>query len=151
MQSTEQRSQPLLRLPKNQTPAQITMHDGQTAQVFLFVAPGDSVSHYVVETSRFVPMGFASGTRLVARDALAAISIHVMHAPVEDELPGERQHVTIALRSGSAIKGQLRWVAPEGQRRTLDYLNSDAPYLTAHTNEHVIYVFKSHIASVEEV
>jgi hypothetical protein len=151
MASTEQRSQPLLRLPKNQTPAHVTLHDGQDAQVSLFVAPGDSLSHYVVEDSRFVPMGFARGTRLVARDTLAAISIHVVHAPVEDELPGERQHAQITLHSGGVIEGELRWVAPEGQRRTLDYLNTSSPYVTVYTNEHVTYVFKSHIASVEEI
>ncbi len=46
----EQRSQPLLRLPKNQTPALVTMHDGERAQVMLFVAPGDSLAHYIDET-----------------------------------------------------------------------------------------------------
>lgn len=151
MASIEQRSQPLLRLPKNQTPALITMHDGERAQVMLFVAPGDSLAHYIDETSRFLPMGFASGTRLVARDAIAAVSIHVLHAPVEEELPGERQIAVVRMRSGATIKGELRWVAPEGQRRTLDFLNNDAAYFVVHDTEHRIYVAKAHVASVEEV
>lgn len=150
MPSTEQRSQPLLRLPKNQTPAQLTMHDGERAQVFLFVAPGDSLTHVLDEDSRFVPMGFSSGTRLVARDAIAALSVHVMHAHAEDELPGERQRAVIKLRSGTLVKGELRWVAPEGRRRTLDFLNSETPYFVAYDTEHVHYVFKSHVALVEE-
>jgi hypothetical protein len=150
MPSTEQRSQPLLRLPKNQTPALVTMHDGERAQVFLFVAPGDSLTHYINETSQFLPMGFASGTRLVARDAIAALSIHVLHAPIEDELPGERQSAHVRLRSGAVVKGELRWVAPEGQRRTLDFMNNDATYFTVYDTEHVIYVAKAHVAHVEE-
>ena len=150
MASTEQRSQPLLRLPKNQTPAMITMHDGERAQVFLFVAPGDKLTHYVNEASRFLPMGFASGTRLIARDSIATISVHVLHAPAEDELPGERQHVLVRLRSGAIVKGELRWVAPEGSRRTLDFMNDDATSFVVYDTEHIIYVFKSHVASVEE-
>ena len=59
MPSTEQRSQPLLRLPKNQTPAMITMHDGERAQVFLFVAPGDKLTHYVSDASRFSPLSLS--------------------------------------------------------------------------------------------
>ena len=147
----EQRSQPLLRLPKNQTPAMVTIHDGERAQVFLFVAPGDKLTHYINEETRFLPMGFASGTRLVARDAVAAISIHVMHAPYEEELPGERQIATVRLRSGAAIKGELRWVAPEGSRRTLDFMNDDSKHFVVHDTEHVIYVAKAHVAFVEEV
>lgn len=126
------------------------MHDGERAQVFLFVAPGDSLTHYINESSRFLPMGFASGTRLIARDAIAAFSIHVLHAPIEDELPGERQIAVIRLRSGAVIKGELRWVAPEGQRRTLDFMNNAATYFIVYDTEHVIYVAKAHVASVEE-
>jgi hypothetical protein len=149
--STEQRSQPLLRLPKNQTPALVTMHDGERAQVFLFVAPGEKLRYFVNDDSRFVPMGFANGTKLVARDAIAAISIHVLHAPHDEELPGERQMAKLALRSGAVINGELRWVAPEGQRRTLDFMNDDSRYVIVHDTEHMVFVAKAHIASVEEV
>ena len=149
--STEQRSQPLLRLPKNQTPAMVTLHDGERAQVFLFVSPGDSVAQVLESGSAFVPMGFASGTKLVARDAIAAISVHVLHAPVEDELPGERQAVVVRLESGAIVRGELRWVAMEGARRTLDFLNRDARHIVIHDVEHVIYVALAHVATVEEV
>src|SRR5688500_8515246 len=151
MQSTEQRSQPLLRLPKNQTPALLTLHDGERVQVLLFIAPGTKLTHMFEETCRFVPMGFEHGTRLVARDAIAALSVHVLHAPVEDEFPGERQVASVKLRSGVSVKGELRWTAPEGRRRTLDYLNDESCYFVVHDTEHVIYVCKSHVACVEEV
>lgn len=146
----EQRSQPLLRLPKNQTPAQVTMHDGERAQVFLFVAPGGNLDELLDERTRFIPMSFAAGTRLVARDAIAAINLHVQFAPAEDELPGERQKAKVHLRSGAVIEGELRWVAPEGARRTLDFMNNDASYFVVHGPEHVIYVAKEHVAYVEE-
>ena len=126
------------------------MHDGERAQVFLFVAPGNRLTHVLDESSSFVPMGFASGTRLVARDTIAALGVHVMHAPAEEELPGERQRAVVRLRSGAIIKGELRWIAPEGQRRTLDYLNNDARYFVVYDTEHFHFVFKSHVATVEE-
>lgn len=151
MASTEQRSQPLLRLPKNQTPALLTLHDGERAQVFLFIAPGAKLTHLLDENAPFIPMGFSTGTRLIARDAIAAVSVHLLHAPQEEELPGERQVATIKLRSGALIKGELRWTAPEGRRRTLDYLNDEARYFVVHDTEHLIYVCKQHVASVEEV
>ena len=71
-------------------------------------------------------------------------------APLEEELPGERQTALVRLRNGSTIKGELRWVAPEGQRRTLDFLNDDASHIVVHDIEHRIYVAKAHVASVEE-
>ncbi len=151
MASTEQRSQPLMRLPKNQTPAQVTLHDGERVQVLLFVAPGGSMTQLLEDRARFIPMSFGTGTRLVARDAVAAISIHRLHAPAEDELPGERQAANVRLRSGAQIKGELRWVAPEGSRRTLDFMNNDASYFVVHDTEHVIYVAKAHVALVEEI
>jgi hypothetical protein len=149
--SKEDRSQPLLKLPKNQTPALLTMHDGEEAQVFLFVAPGDRVTQVVEDTSQFVPMSFTGGTRLVARDAIAAISIHILHAPVEEELPGERQIALVRLRCGKQLRGEMRWIAPEGRRRMLDFLNTESSYFVVYDTEHVIYVAKAHVASVEEV
>ena len=151
MPTPQDRSQPLLRLPKNQTPALVTMHDGGEAQVFLFVAPGTSVTQLLEQAGQFVPMSFSNGTRLVARGAIASISVHVLHAALEDELPGERQLVLMRLRCGKMVKGELRWIAPEHRRRTLDHLNDDAGHLVVHDTEHVIYVAKAHIASVEEV
>lgn len=151
MASTEERSQPLLRLPKNQTPALLTLHDGERAQVFLFIAPGAKLTHLLDEGAPFIPMGFSTGTRLVAREAIAALSVHVLHASLDEELPGERQAAIVKLRSGALIKGQLRWTAPEGRRRTLDYLNDEARYFFVHDTEHIIYVYKAHVASVEEV
>jgi len=147
----EDRSQPLLKLPKNQTPALLTMHDGGEAQVFLFVAPGDHVTQVIEDTARFVPMTFSSGTKLVAREAIAAIRVHVMHAPVEDELPGERQLAVVRLTSGKELRGEIRWVAPEHRRRMLDFLNNDTSHVVVHDTEHVIYIAKAHVVSVEEV
>jgi hypothetical protein len=149
--STKDRSQPLLKLPKNQTPALVTMHDGAEAQVYMFVAPGDKVTQVVEDTSPFLPMSFSTGTRLVARASIASLRIHVMHAPIEEELPGERQNVLVRMCCSKTIKGELRWVAPEGQRRTLDHLNNGASYFVVHDHEHVTYITKAHVASVEEV
>lgn len=150
MAITEQRSQPLLRLPRSQTPALVTMHDGARAQVLLFVAPGGDLAELLDERVRFIPMSFATGTRLVTRDAIAAIRIHVLHALAEDELPGERQVAIVRLRSGAVIEGELRWVAPDGSRRTLDFMNRDATYFVVHEPEHRTYVNKAHVATVEE-
>jgi hypothetical protein len=54
------------------------------------------------------------------------------------------------LRSGATVEGELRWVAPPGRRRTLDYLNDGSALLVVHGTGDTSYVAKAHIASVDE-
>jgi len=152
MALVDQRSQPILRLPRDQTPAVLTMHDGELANVMLFVPPGDSITHMLEETSPFMPVSFSTGTRLLARSAIACIAVReVRWAASEDDLPIERQQAIVRLRGGIEIKGELRWTPPPGRRRTLDHLNEAATHLAIYDGDVTSYVAKAHIAGVEEI
>lgn len=153
MATTSDRSQPLLRIPRNQTPVTITLEDGEQASAMLFVAPGASVLRMLADAAAFVPVAFTSGTtRLVARDAIVCITVHVIHAHVEahEEL-AERQKANVRLRTGQMVNGELRWMPESESRRVLDHLNDGSSHLTIHEGDRVSYVAKSHVASVEEV
>src|SRR5215216_3686064 len=143
MRLADQRSQPILRLPRDQTPAVLVMHDGERANVMLFVPPGDTLTHVLDNADPFVPVNFSSGTRLVARSAIACLTVHEAQ-PLDDDLPVERQRAIVSLRAGSKIEGELRWVAPPGRRRTLDYLNDGSNLLVVHGGDVTSYIAKAH-------
>ena len=151
--TAQDRSQPLFRIPRNQTPVTLTLEDGERASATLFVAPGASVLRMLADAAAFVPVAFSSGgTRLIARDSIASITVHVLHAHVEEhEELGERQKTLVRLRNGQMIKGELRWMPESENRRTLDHLNDHSGHLIIHDTDQVIYIAKRHVASVEEV
>ena len=61
------RSQAMLRLPRDQTPAVITTHDGERADVFLFVPPGENGAQVLEDPEPFVAVIYSAGVRLVER------------------------------------------------------------------------------------
>ena len=148
MRQAEQRSQPILRLPRDQTPAVLTM-GGERAHVMLFVPPGGSIADVLDGSEAFLPVSFSSGTRLVARAAIACVTVRELLQP-EPDLPIECQAAIVRLRGGIAVEGELRWVAPPGRRRTLDHLNDGSPYLIVHRSDETSYVAKAHVIDVEE-
>jgi hypothetical protein len=116
----------------------------------LFVPPGDPISHLLDDSDPFMPVSYSTGTRLVARAAIACIAVREV-LWVSDDLPLERQQAIVRLRGGGDVKGELRWTAPPGRRRTLDHLNDGAAYLALHDGDLTTYVAKVHITSVEEL
>ena len=150
----DKRSQLILRVPRDQTPATITLDDGDHGHAMLFVAPGDSVARWIEETSPFVPVSYSTGVRLVARAALACVTVQAMHAPpppAEDDLPVERQRVRVRLRAGRSVEGELRWIATVGRNRTLDCMNDPQTHIVVRDADQVSYIAKAQIASVEEL
>jgi len=164
------RSQPLLRVPRDQTPVVITFDNGEREGAMLFVPPGDSIDHMLAEASQFVPVSFTVGAdymlagtspfvrgsvsvgmRLVARASMACITLHAIYARIDDEHATERQRVAIRVRGGSVIKGELRWGGALGRTRTLDHINEATPYIALREGDYVTYVAKNHIISVEEI
>ena len=145
----EQRSQAILRLPKDQTPAEVTLHDGERSYVILFVPPGFSIAHLLDDDSWFIPMNFTGITKLVARGAIASLSIHAMLTE-DDGLPQERQRAVIRMRNGETVNGEIRWIAPPDRRRTLDCLNDGGKFLAVYEGDYITFVAKAHIATVEE-
>jgi hypothetical protein len=154
--TNQDRSQPLLRIPREQTPVTIVLDGGERTSATLFVPPGSSVLRMLTDGAPFIPVAFTGafggGTRLIARATIACISVHVLHAHVEEhEALGERQKVTVQLRGGQSVKGELRWLPEAMSRRVLDHLNDQTAYLVIHEGEYINFVAKSHVASVGEL
>lgn len=147
----DDRSQPILRVPIAPMPAIVMLHDGTRINVRLFVTPGEDFTSVIEGDSAFVPLGLATGTRLVARDTIACITVHVVQVEhAYRDVQPERQRVSVRLRSGDKLKGELRWVAPADRRRTLDHLNDASNYIVLWDDEYVNYIVKQHVAYVEE-
>jgi hypothetical protein len=150
------RSQILLRLPVENVNADLTLHSGERAPVMLFVHAGEDVSRVIGEGPPFVPMVRGGRVCLVARDAIACLTVELRHghryagAP-EPELPCEHQRAAVQLRSGVVLEGELRWVATTGRKRTTDHLNAPPPVLAVATAELVHFVAKAHIAMITEL
>jgi hypothetical protein len=150
--TNQDRSQPLLRIPRNQTPITLMLEDGERANAMLFVPPGTPVMRMLADAGAFIPVAFSNGTRLIARDSIACITVHDIHAHVEEfEMLGERQSSAVRLRNGQVIKGELRWFAVSDNRRTLDHLNDQSTHLSMHDGDSVSYIAKRHVTSVEEI
>jgi hypothetical protein len=149
---TKDRSQPLLRVPRDQTPVTIILDDGERANAFLFVSPGTPIARAIAEAGPFVPVNYGDGTKLVARDSIACITVVGIYAREEhDDLPTELQPVAVRLRSGLVIKGELRWTPYAGHRRVLDHLNDDATHIVLKDNTYLSFVRKTHIMTLEEI
>lgn len=149
--STDERSQPLLRVPRDRTPADLVLEDGERSYVQLFVAPGERIECLLEARHTFLPVLHEGTTRFVARAAIACLSVHVLHAPAGDELPHERQRVTVRLRGGTVVRGELRWTAPSHSRRTLDHVNDGGAALAVYDDPYVHVVAKSAVLTIDEV
>lgn len=143
------RSQMILRIPVDQVAATLTLHDGERIEAQLFVRPGEDVAAMLASGPMFVPVRQTDGIRLIARAAIACMCVAAYHHRASD-LPEETQKAKIKLRSGAVIEGELRFIAPPGQRRTVDHLNDTAEYLALHAIDTTTYIVKHHIAWVEE-
>ncbi len=148
----DDRSQPILRMPRDKTPAELILDDGERSYILLFVVPGDRLSLVFEGDSQFMPVIAGTTTRLIARRAIACVTVHVMHAQVEDNgIPQERQQALVRLRGGASVRGELRWVAAPDRRRTLDHLNDETSHLMLWESDYIHYVAKAAVIHVEEV
>jgi hypothetical protein len=112
--------------------------------------PGYHPGELFTGTDRFVPIGVPGGTRLVARDAIASVTVNTAFLPADDGMPHERQPVVVFLRDGSKASGELRWVRLPGRNRTLDHLNSEPAYFVLEQPEGATFIAKAHVIAVEE-
>ena len=142
------RSQVILRLPVDHVTASLILADGDRFDAVLFVSPDEDMPRLLTARDRFLPAMREGRVCMIARAAIA--SLGVPSRPIVDELPVETQQAIVRLLSGEVVEGLLRWTAPAGHQRTVDYLNSDDPYLEVHTETQLHYVMKSHVATVEE-
>jgi hypothetical protein len=143
------RSQPLMRLPVDQIAAKVMLLGGKSFDGSLFIAIGEDIITIFTKADAFIPVACEKGILLVARDAIAGIVVRGQLV-LTDELPTEQQLARVHLRDGHRVDGELRWTAPEGRRRTADFLNDAAPYIVVHGREGMTYIAKRHVAWIEE-
>jgi hypothetical protein len=147
----ESRSQAIMRVPRDKSPGELILDDGQRDFVLFFVPPGDKLARVIEDAGAFVPVAVAGATRLVSRASIACITAHRSQAGlVDNELPEERQQAVIKLRGGTTVRGEMRWVAADGHRRTLDHLNDDNRYLMLYEGDYIHFVAKAAVVTVQE-
>ena len=147
----DERSQPLMRVPRDKTPGELILDDGDRTYVLFFVPHGDTLSRVFEDGNAFMPVAVGTSVRMVARASIACMTAHVVHAHVPDEeFPQERQRAIVRLKGGTVVRGELRWVAPLGHRRTLDHLNDVSHHVVAYDGDYIHFIAKSAIVSVEE-
>jgi hypothetical protein len=144
------RSQVILRMPVDNVVAAMTGHDGQKSDVMLFIPPTEDVGHVLGHGARFLPMVKGGKMCIVARDTIACFAVPELPAiPREDDLPVEKQAVTVTLKSGATIEGEV-YLTAFGTQRTTDFLNDAEPVFRLHGVATTFYVVKSHVAQLEE-
>jgi hypothetical protein len=145
------RSQAMLRLPVDQLSATMILHDGSRSEIVLFVPCGETVQQLVTQGDAFLPVIRERSVSLVARAAIACVTVAVVTPmPRDTDVPSEHQVAVVHLRSGQTVRGELRWGAAVGRQRTADFLNDPTPYIEVHGDGVVHLVVKAHIAMVDE-
>jgi hypothetical protein len=153
MQSASmKRSQAILRMPVDMVDAVMILQSGERSDVLLFIPPSEDVARFVSEGGAFLPVVRDANTHLVARAALAALGVPARLGPkLDDDLPTERQQVRVVLRGGISLEGELAWVAPPGQQRLADHLNTEAPGFALYAGDTTYFVMKTGVVMVTEL
>jgi hypothetical protein len=149
MQSVNvKRSQAILRMPIDMVDAEILLHDGDRAEVLLFMAPTDDIAHQLTEGPTFLPIVRGGVESLVARTAIAGLGVPKSRAPqLDEDLLVTGQKATVKLRSGQELEGELRWI---GSQKLAEHLNADTPFLVVVVDDTAWILVKTHIAAVTE-
>lgn len=146
----DERSQKLLRVPRDKTPAELTLDDGERRYVLLYIAPGDNLARLFDDPRQFVPVTDGGGTRFIARASIACVTAHASRSGLDPDMPHERQATVVKLRGGTVVRGELRWTAPIERRRTLDHVNDDALFFLVFEGDYVHFIAKANVLGVEE-
>ena len=143
------RSQAILKMPVDYVDATLILHDGDRSEVIFLLPPGEDLARVITEGDAFIPVMRNAKMCIVARDAIAAIG---MPPKVEDEdaLPTDKQKVTVKMKSGMMLDGELRWTIIDGKQRTAHHLNGDARTIELRAQDKSYFIVKSHVAYVQE-
>lgn len=145
-----------LRIPKRRVPIEITLVDGSTRRVEVFLSevaethPGpEQVEDLVNGELRFLP-AFDSERKAMTflnPNAIKLIQTEADAAAVE-ELATEHV-VALSFAGGERITGRVRYVMPPDASRVSDYLAEAPCFLRVEQGEHVLLVNGRHLVSVE--
>ena len=140
-----------LRVPVDRVAVDLTLADGRRHRGTLFVPPGMAVEEMLAARDRFLPVEEDGRVRLYASAALACISVaDVAQGPESERLPEERRRLTVRLKSGDVLEGDLRYVQVTARPRTADLLNEPGATFALHSGDAVRHVVKAHVECVEE-
>jgi hypothetical protein len=150
------RSQAIQRLPVDSQLATLILYDGERSDVLVHIPPGETITALVSPGDPFVAMIHNARPCLVARDAIAALGTVNGPAPAatdEDALPVQRRRARVRLRSGTALEGELRWIADDEHKQVADHVNDAPTFLIVYATETrtTYYVVKSQVAMIEEL
>lgn len=144
------RSQVILRMPVDNVVATMIGHDGAKADVMLFIPPTEDIGHVLGHGAAFLPMVKGGKMCIVARATIACFGVPQLPViPREDDLPVEKQAVTITLHSGATVEGEL-YLTAFGVQRTTDLMNEAEPIFRVHGNGMTYLVAKAHVVQLEE-
>jgi hypothetical protein len=150
MAQPNRRSQALLRLPVDQVSATMILHDGSRSDVELFLTGGETIEQVLGDGAAFLPVIRKGNVALVARTAIACLSVVETRITSESELPAVTQRAHVHLNSGVVLEGELEWTAVAGRQRTADHLNDPSPLVALYDAGVTHHVVKAHVAIVEE-
>ena len=146
------RSQVILRMPVDYVDATLIMHDAERSEVIFLLAAGEDITTVIDGTDSFIPVMRAAKICIIARDAIAAVGVALREpSAIEAEMPSEQQRVTVKLKSGMLLDGELRWTIVSGKQRTADHLNNGARHVELRTADKSFFIAKSHVAYVQEM
>lgn len=146
------RSQAILRMPVDYVDATLIHHDGERSEVIFLLPPGEDLARVMTDGDPFIPVMRNAKICIIARDSIAALGVPPRVVDeLEAAMPHETQRVTVKLRSGMMLEGELQWTVVEGKQRTADFLKAEALFIELRAADKSYLVAKSHIAYVQEM
>lgn len=137
------------RLPVRRETATLTLANGTHSEGTLFFQVGEKIGDIFEPGEPFLPVAGDGKVRLYARGAIACISLPRGHVE-DDEIHLVVRKVTVRMRSGHAIEGEVRYAPSIERARAADYLNTGPKGFAVHAAGTVHYVAKDHVEYVEE-
>jgi hypothetical protein len=142
-----------LRVPVERSSVEMLTIEGSRHSLVVFHAPGQGLEGFVEASDAFFPAHEAEAFRLFARANVVALSSELTFAPAlpADDLPETRRLMRVHLRGGSALVGEIHYVACEGAARPIDHLNENSTSFRLFTQTRVHHIVKAHVLFVEEL
>lgn len=137
------------RLPVRREVALLTLADGTRCEGTLFFQAGEKTANLFEPGDSFLPVASGGKVRLYARATIACASVPSGRV-LDDEVHLIVRKVTVHLRSGHSIEGELRYAPSVERARAVDHLNSAPRGFAVHEADTVHYVAKDHVHYVED-
>jgi hypothetical protein len=146
------RSQAILRMPVDYVDATLIHHDGERSEVIFLLPSGEDVVRVMAEGDAFIPVMRNAKICIIARASIAAVGV-ADRAPnaYEEDMPREKQRAAVKLTCGMMLDGEMHWAAVFGQQRLSDHLNSESRFVELRASDKTYFVFKAHVAYVQEL